>query len=401
MKRLLLSVCVAFGLAQAATLPYQGLASDSKGNPKADASYKVDFSLYSSLNGVAPLWSESQKLLTHKGLVSALLGTETAIPDSLFKGSALYLGVSFDGGSEGGRVLLGTTAWATASGKSNQADSARAAHLADSAKSVVGLKDSVGALRSSLADSTKALRDTVTNLKATIAGLNTTIALQSQALNRQGGSLTSLLTYLLPDTVAPWKTAITYGALLDSRDGQVYRTVVIGTQTWMAQNLNYRTDSSYCYNNDTANCSLYGRLYKWGAAMGLKDSCLDTLKSCLNQVALNMQGACPNGWHVPSSYEWLLNADTSYSRDGGDDLKAYSRLWMPNQGNDISGFRALPGGYRLGGVFGGVNTNGTWWGIPNSDSNGWLLSVAGSRAHASKSPYSYWYILRSLRCLQD
>ena len=118
-----------------------------------------------------------------------------------------------------------------------------------------------------------------------------------------------------------------YGALVDERDGQTYRIVEIGEQTWMAENLNFKMDSSECYEKDQENCEHYGRLYLWPDAMEI----------------------CPSGWHLPTLDEWKI----LYTYAGGIETSA-SKLrategWSDRRalGSDRYGFSVLPGGaYR-------------------------------------------------------
>ena len=122
------------------------------------------------------------------------------------------------------------------------------------------------------------------------------------------------------------------GVLTDSRDGQVYKTVVIGSQTWMAQNLNYETANSYCYSDSAEYCFKYGRLYTWDAA----------------------KTACPGGWHLPTKAEF----ETLFTTVGGQST-AGIKLKSTSGWNDIGGngtddysFSALPAGmkdYKFGG----------------------------------------------------
>jgi uncharacterized protein (TIGR02145 family)/uncharacterized repeat protein (TIGR02543 family) len=85
-------------------------------------------------------------------------------------------------------------------------------------------------------------------------------------------------------------------------DGQTFRTVVIGTQTWMAENLNCDVSGSECYNNNESNCATYGRLYDWATAMALPSSCNSS--TCSSQINAKHRGICPSGWHIPSNADW-------------------------------------------------------------------------------------------------
>jgi uncharacterized protein (TIGR02145 family) len=113
------------------------------------------------------------------------------------------------------------------------------------------------------------------------------------------------------------------GSFTDSRDGQTYRTVKIGDQVWMAENLNFETDSSYCYNDSAEYCAKYGRLYEWSAAMD----------------------ACPSGWHLPDTAEWrMLLAAVGGDSIAGMKLKSTSGWNSDGNGTDDFGFTVLPAG---------------------------------------------------------
>ncbi|MCQ2060325.1 MAG: fibrobacter succinogenes major paralogous domain-containing protein [Fibrobacter sp.] len=112
----------------------------------------------------------------------------------------------------------------------------------------------------------------------------------------------------------------------DTRNERIesYNTVKIGDQIWMAQNLNYSTPDSYCYDNISSNCDRYGRLY--------------TLSDALN--------ACPDGWHLPSGEEWkIMFSKVGVENNVGTLLKSTSGWVDYGNGDDAYGFAVLPGGY--------------------------------------------------------
>ncbi len=131
------------------------------------------------------------------------------------------------------------------------------------------------------------------------------------------------------------------GYFTDTRDGQTYKWVKIGNQTWMAENLNYRTADSWCYDNAIANCNKYGRLYNWEAA----------------------KFACPNGWHLPNDSEWDILVDyLGGSSIAGNKMKSTSGWYNNGNGTDEVSFSVLPGGYRYyDGDFNSLGSYGYWW----------------------------------------
>jgi uncharacterized protein (TIGR02145 family) len=182
-----------------------------------------------------------------------------------------------------------------------------------------------------------------------------------------------------------------------------YRTVVIGTQTWMAENLDYEVKGSKCYANAPAACNTYGRLYDWATAMNLPSSCNSS--SCLDQIQTKHRGICPVGWHIPNYDDWdVLMSQVGDYQTAGRHLKAQSG-WNPYSGIenlDTYGFSALPGGLGHSGVsFYGVGNYGYWWSASESNS-----SIAYYRYMYYDYDYAYWhnnyeYVLFSVRCVQD
>lgn len=132
--------------------------------------------------------------------------------------------------------------------------------------------------------------------------------------------------------------AVKKGTLVDKRDGKKYKTVKIGNQTWMAENLNYKTHDSYCYEDEESNCSKYGRLYEWSTA---------------NRV-------CPDGWYLPTAKDFQTLWKLVGERNVGESLKSRKGWENGGNGTDAVGFAALPAGSR--------------------DNGGWLSNDVGLEA---------------------
>jgi uncharacterized protein (TIGR02145 family) len=196
---------------------------------------------------------------------------------------------------------------------------------------------------------------------------------------------------------------------LKDKDGNIYKTVTIGTQAWMAENLKttkYNDGSSiplvmddktwetstspaFCwYKNDaTTNKNTYGALYNW--------------------YTVNTKKLCPKGWHVSTHAEWttLTNYLKGDSVAGGKLKEMGTVHWeSPNTGaTNQSGFTALPGGYRyIYGAFYLVGYNGAWWSSTESDAvNAWSRYIGYFDGIVSSSCNFSKRFGYSVRCVKD
>ena len=185
----------------------------------------------------------------------------------------------------------------------------------------------------------------------------------------------------------------------DSRDGQSYDIVKIGGLTWMAENLNYETETSACPDGDSRNCKRLGRLYSWAEA----------------------KTVCPEGWRLPTSADFaqilaqsLDGNPGAVSNEAGAKLKSRDGWFKKGNGTDDFGFKALPAGYRSaiskaddgtisGGKFDGIGGYAYFWSATedpeNPESNAYYMFLAFNSKSASVNSFSK-NDYRSVRCVQ-
>jgi len=175
---------------------------------------------------------------------------------------------------------------------------------------------------------------------------------------------------------------IIYDTLTDDRDGKTYKTVKIGDQTWMAENLNYRADSSGCLDDDESNCDKYGRWYDWETALKV----------------------CPAGWHLPTRLDWgklvLFAGDKridGFEGTAGKKLKSTAG-WGEDKFNGTNeyGFSAIPNGR------GGKGQYTDWWTATEYSISDYAYQRGihafdeyMAESHDDKSNFT------SVRCVQD
>lgn len=170
-----------------------------------------------------------------------------------------------------------------------------------------------------------------------------------------------------------------FGTMTDERDGKTYKTFTVEydgeSRTWLAENLNYTVDNSWCYNDDQANCEKYGRLYSTWAAFDIPrdtqyiaaswandsawyfevedaeeyanayNTAYDHLVDVLDSV--DGQGVCPEGWRIPTPDDWghLFSAIYEVDKNANIPAALKSKTWtMGMDGLDVVGFNMLPAG---------------------------------------------------------
>tara|TARA_R110000737_G_scaffold352539_2_gene398963 strand:- start:1028 stop:1801 length:774 start_codon:yes stop_codon:yes gene_type:complete len=195
-------------------------------------------------------------------------------------------------------------------------------------------------------------------------------------------------------------------------------TITIGSQTWMANNLDVGTMingtttmtnnnilEKYCYNDDPANCTTYGALYQWDEMMQYVTTAVT-------------QGVCPTGFHLPTDDEWKTlemhlgmtqaQADATGYRgtDQGSQLAGNEPLWEngnldQNAAFGMSGFAVLPGGYRItSGSFSIQSLNADFWSSSESGGSAWDRYLDYDDPRVNRGDYSKLYGF-SVRCVQD
>jgi Fibrobacter succinogenes major domain (Fib_succ_major). len=199
-----------------------------------------------------------------------------------------------------------------------------------------------------------------------------------------------------------------YGELLDTRDGQTYKTVKIGDQVWMAENLNFETENSWCgggKDSTEGDCSKYGRLYRWPAAVGKSEEECGYGFTC--GLSGMVRGVCPEGWLLPDTTEWSkLFTAVGGKYEAGDILKSQTG-WndyngTSGNGTDTFGFSAFPAGFRLdNGKFPNEGINALFWSATEYDSDdahGMDLDYGSEKAYLNDY---YKDNAFSVRCLKD
>ena len=173
------------------------------------------------------------------------------------------------------------------------------------------------------------------------------------------------------------------GTICDARDGNVYKTVEIGSQTWLAENMNYCMDATWCYDDSTSNCDVYGRLYEWSSAVK----------------------ACPEGFHLPTRDEWDSLAAYALKTAGDENNSLRStESWdseLVTPGDDVFGFRALASGRYYFRAFSDRGFKAYYWTRESETSTTAYIRSLSGMINTMGFGNSFKDSGLSVRCLKD
>jgi uncharacterized protein (TIGR02145 family) len=364
-----------------ALIPYQAIARNGVGQPLSNATINARFTMHNGTATGVAIWQELQTVTTNTlGLFTAQLGSSVALNNVNWANGEKFMQVEIDLGQ--GFLDLGTQQMLSVP------------YALHSANGIAGVSATGDTLY--LANGNFLI----------VPGIST-------ANNSGGGGTTTGTTLHTCGAANVHNPDLTYGSMTDQQ-GNVYKTIVIGTQEWMAENLNtsiYRngdaiptnlddgtwqntTSGAWAYyNNDASYACPYGKLYNWYA-------CVDARQ------------LCPVGWHVPTDAEWTVLTDFigGEAVAGGKmkttgTIEAATGLWYsPNTGaTNSSGFSGAPGGSRYDfGDYVNVGDFGFWWSSSEySTSLAWGRSLRYAYDFVDRSNYLVKHYGLSVRCLRD
>ena len=351
---------------------------------------------------------------------------EASAEEEIIGGATLFLSSS-SAKSSSSAVSSSSATSSSSFVSSSSVKSSSSAASSSSVASSSSAKSSSSAVSSSSATSSSSFVSSSSVKSSSSAASSSSVASSSSAKSSSSAESSSSVESSSSIEKLVWQylnPAISYGEIIDDRDGQVYKTVEIGSQTWMAENLNYDynygTAHSYCYADS---CSKYGRLYTWSATVDSAAVFSTAGKGCGCHASRSpsggiVRGVCPVGWHVPSlsEFQTLISYVGGY-RVAGANLKSTSG-WKSNSkyvgnGSDSYGFSALPAGVYTDAItyhvyrFYDVGNFAFFWttskgscvadrlrlGWADDSSNLSNISTADERADM--------YSARSVRCLKD
>lgn len=215
---------------------------------------------------------------------------------------------------------------------------------------------------------------------------------------------------------------INYDSIVDSRDGKVYRTVKIGSQVWMAENLNYADSvatpsllkKSWCFYDNPEHCEVAGRLYTWAAIVDSVNLANDEdaqfcgyLTNC--EFPEKLRGICPEGWHLPDTTEWRTLVSTVADDPSVAGFALSSKVgWdKTGTGTDDYGFSAFPVGDKYRDFdfseFAGTGLSGTtsFWSISEDSRDKQLAFTLGFFLGSVGITGDFKDLGLPLRCLKD